>query len=258
MKIRILRESVPNVPIEWLTERETMFHAETGSRLKTVQLFYDDLAPNYDHEQFQTAVSMSKRKEYELFSSRLPELFAGAGRVLEIGAGTGIFTLPIARHCREVVAVDISRNMLEILEKKAAHEGVANIRTVICDVEKSAPDGTFSVICAFASLEYMVDVPGLLRRLAQHLEPGGVIYFITARRSFLRFFIQFGNAVRQRLWLKSHSPWEIREMLRTAGCEQIEIQSHLFKVFRCGGMLLEVVARRTAGADSSAARNQKV
>lgn len=232
-----------------------MFSAGTGSRLKTVQLFYDDLAPNYDHEQFQTAVSMSKRKEYDLFLSRLPELFAGAGRVLEIGAGTGIFTIPIARHCREVVAVDISRNMLEVLAKKAAKEGVTNIRTVLCDVEKRSPEGTFSVICAFASLEYMADVPGLLRRLAGQLEPGGVIYFITARRSFLRFFIQFGNAVRQKLWLKSHSRSEIREMLRSAGCEQIEIQSHLFKVFRYGGMLLEVVARRAAGAGSPAVLN---
>jgi ubiquinone/menaquinone biosynthesis C-methylase UbiE len=258
MKIGILRRSAPHAPIYRLTERKTMLNAETGSRLKTVQLFYDDLAPNYDHEQFQTAVSMSKRKEYDLFSSRLPELFAGAGRVLEIGAGTGIFTIPIARHCREVVAVDISRNMLEVLAKKAADEGVTNIRTVLCDVEQSSPEGTFSVICAFASLEYMADVPGLLRRLARHLEPGGVIYFITARRSFLRFFIQFGNAVRQKLWLKSHSPWEIREMLRAAGCGQIEIHSHLFKVFRYGGMLLEVVARRAAGADSSAVRNQNV
>jgi len=230
-----------------------MLHSETQSRSKSVALFYNDLAPTYDHEQFQTAVSMSKRKEYELFSARLPELFAGAGRVLEVGAGTGIFTLPIARHCREVIAVDISRNMLGLLEKKAAGEGVTNIRTILCDVEKSPPAGTFSVICAFASLEYMADLPGLLRSLARHLDPGGVIYFITARRSFLRFFIQLGNAVRQGLWLKAHSRSEIRGMLQAAGFEQIEINSHLFKVFHYGGMLLEVIARRAAVSNASAA-----
>jgi peptidoglycan-N-acetylglucosamine deacetylase len=235
-----------------------MPYSKNQSRSNSVKIFYNDLAPTYDHEQFQTAVSMSKRKEYELFSERLPEMFAGAGRVLEIGAGTGIFTIPIARHCREVIAVDISRNMLELLEKKAADEGVANIRTILCDVEKSQPEGTFSVICAFASLEYMEDLPGLFRNLTPHLEPGGVIYFITARRSFLRFFIQFGNAVRQGLWLKAHSRSEIREMLRSAGCEQIEINSHLFKMFRYGGMLLEVVARRAADPNSSKAETEKV
>lgn len=235
-----------------------MPYFETQSRLKSVERFYNDLAPTYDHEQFQTAVSMSKRKEYELFSARLPELFAGAGRVLEIGAGTGIFTLPIARHCREVIAVDISRNMLGLLEKKAAGEGVTNIRTILSDVETSPPEGTFSVICAFATFEYIADLPGLLRSLARHLEPEGVIYFITARRSFLRFFIQLGNAIRQGLWLKAHSRSEIRGMLQAAGFVQIKINSHLFKVFRYGGMLLEVVARRAADTNASAAQTEEV
>ena len=221
-----------------------MPYTELPNVAKKVELFYDDLAPNYDHEQFQTAVSMSKRKEYELFSARLPELFAGAGRVLEVGAGTGIFTIPIARHCREVTAVDISHNMLGVLERKAAEEGITNIRTILCDIEKSEIEGTFSVICAFVALEYMSDLPRLLRKLTSHLDPGGVIYFITARRSFLRFFVQLGNAVRQRIWLKAHSRGEIMEMLRTAGCDHIEINPHLFKLFNYGGMLLEVVARR--------------
>jgi ubiquinone/menaquinone biosynthesis C-methylase UbiE len=235
-----------------------MPYFEIQSRSKSVEIFYNDLASTYDHEQFQTAVSMSKSKEYELFSARLPELFAGAGRVLEIGAGTGIFTIPIARHCREVVAVDISRNMLGLLEKKAAGEGVNNIRTILCDVEKSQPEGTFSVICAFASFEYMADLPELLRSLARHLEPGGVIYFITARRSFLRFFTQLGNAVRQRMWLKAHSRSEIRGILQAAGCERIEINSHLFKLFRYGGMLLEVVARRAADSNGSAVQPEEL
>jgi peptidoglycan-N-acetylglucosamine deacetylase len=235
-----------------------MSYSETQRRSKSVELFYNDLAPTYDHEQFQTAVSMSKRKEYELFSARLPELFDGSGRVLEIGAGTEIFTTPIARHCREVVAVDISRNMLGLLEKKAAGEGVTNIRTILCDVEKSPPEGTFSVICAFASFEYIADLPGLLVSLARHLEPGGVIYFITARRSFLRFFTQLGNAVRQRMWLKAHSRSQIKGMLQAAGCERIEINSHLFKLFRYGGMLLEVVARRAADSNGSAEQSKEV
>ncbi len=234
------------VPLGRLIGRETMLHSEIPNGSRPVVLFYNDLAPTYDHEQFETAASMSKRKEYDIFAERLPELVAGRGRVLEIGAGTGIFTIPIARQCREVVAIDISPKMLGLLEKKAAGEGLANIRTILCDVEKSELEGSFSVVCAFASLEYMADLPGLLRRFACHLEPGGIIYFITARRSFLRFFVQLGNAMRQGLWLKAQSRSGTREMLRSAGFERIEINTHLFKVFNFGGMLLEVFARRSA------------
>jgi ubiquinone/menaquinone biosynthesis C-methylase UbiE len=235
-----------------------MPRTDTPKGAKKVELFYDDLAPNYDHEQFQTAVSMSKRKEYELFTSRLPKLFTGTDRVLEIGAGTGIFTIPIARNCREITAVDISRNMLEALERKAAAEGITNIRTILCDIEKSDIEGTFSVICAFAALEYMSDLSALLQKLANHLKPGGVIYFITARRSFLRFFIQLGNAVRQRIWLKAYGHRQIMKMLRAAGCNRIEISHHLFKVFNCGGMLLEVVAHRAISEASSLEHRQRM
>lgn len=236
-----------------MKKRQAIPRTDTANGACKVELFYNNLAPIYDHEQFQTAVSMSKRKEWELFSARLPELFAGAERVLEIGAGTGIFTIPIARRCREVTVVDISRNMLAELEKKAAAEGLANIRTINRDAEQSDIEGTFSVICAFAVFEYMSDLPRLVSRLAGHLEPGGVLYFITARRSFLRFFIQLGNYVRQRIWLKARTRRELREMLRAAGFEHIEINSHLFKVFRYGGMLLEVAARRALPETSAGA-----
>ncbi len=233
---------IPQLP--WVEERQAMPCTEIPNQTKKIELFYDNLAPNYDHEQFRTAVSISKIKELELFSARLPELFAGAERVLEVGAGTGIFTIPIARRCREVTAVDMSGKMLAELERKAAAEAVTNIRTILCDVENSDIEGTFPLICAFSSLEYISDLPRLVRRLVGHLEPDGVLYFITARRSFLRFFVQMGNYVRQRIWLKARGRREIRRMLLEAGCDRIEINSHLFKLFGQGGMLLEVVARR--------------
>lgn len=234
------------VPLARLIGKDVMQCDESPSGPNPAALFYNALAAGYDQEQFGSVVSLSKRKEYELFSARLSELFAGADRVLEIGAGTGIFTMAIARHCREVLAVDVSGNMLGILENKATSEGVANIRTMIADVEKSTLEGTFSVVCAFSSLEYMTDLPALLRRLARHVEPCGAVYFITARRSLFRFFTQVGNAMRQGLWLKAHSRREIEVMLRGAGFEPTAITSHLLKSWISGGMLLEVVARRSA------------
>jgi 2-polyprenyl-3-methyl-5-hydroxy-6-metoxy-1,4-benzoquinol methylase len=189
-------------------------------------------------------VSISRRTECALFESRVPALFTAADRVLEIGAGTGIFTLTIARHCREVVAVDISGNMLEILERKAAVERLSNIRTVRGNAETIDPGGTFSVACAFSSLEYLSDLPSFFRRLARHIEPGGALYFITARRSLFRFFTQIGNAMRQGLWLKASSRKEVEAMLSASGFDEIRVSSHLLKSWISGGMLLEVEARR--------------
>jgi len=239
------------LPLAQLIGKEVMQRDAADSGPNPAELFYNGLAETYDQEQFASTVSLARSTELRLFSAQLPVLFAGARRVLEIGAGTGIFTLEIARNCTEVLAVDISANMLALLEEKAAAEGIKNIRTLKGNVETMALEGTFSVACAFSALEYLADLPAFLSRLARQLEPGGVVYFITARSCLFRLFTQIGNAMRQGLWLKAHSSREIEKMLTAAGFEQITVSSHLLKSFLSGGMLLEVVARRAGAVAAS-------
>lgn len=239
------------LPLARLIGKEAMQWGAPASGPNPAELFYNGLAATYDQEQFTSAVSLSRTTEYRLFSARLPALFAGANRVLEIGAGTGIFTLDISRNCTEVLAADISGNMLDMLEKKAITEGIKNIRTLKGNVETMELEGPFSLVCAFSSLEYLADLPAFFTRMARHIEPGGAVYFITARSSLFRLFTQIGNAMRQGLWLKAHTRREIEVMLTAAGFERIAISSHLCKSILSGGMLLEVVARRAAAAAAS-------
>jgi SAM-dependent methyltransferase len=53
--------------------------------------------------------------------------------VLDIGAGTGRWTIPMARFCKKVTALDVSSGMLEILRENAAAETVTNINPVVGD-----------------------------------------------------------------------------------------------------------------------------
>ena len=241
------------VPLERLIGREVMRRSQSYAGPNATELFYDGLAATYDDEQFGSKVSLSRTLEQRLFSARVPAIFAGARRVLEIGAGTGIFTLEIARSCGEVVAVDISGKMLELLQKKAQGEGLGNITPLTANVEEVELEGTFSVVCAFSALEYITDLPALLLRLGRQVEPGWSVYFITARTSLFRLFTQVGNAMRQGIWLRARTRREMEAMLIAAGFEQIEISSHLFKSFISGGMLLEVAARKAGGATAGAA-----
>jgi len=244
--LRGLKEGGPEVvPLDRLIGREVMRRGGSPGEAHPAALFYDGLAADYDREQFCSPVSVVRKAEYALFEERLPSLFSPSDRVLEIGAGTGIFTLAIARRCREVTAVDISAGMLEILEGKAAGEGLGNIRTITGNAETMNLGGPFTIACAFSSLEYLADLRAFFHRLAGHIEPGGTLYFITARRSFFRLFAQIGNAMRQGLWLKAHSRREIEDILSASGFEEIRIGSHLFKSRVSGGVLLEAVARRS-------------
>lgn len=234
------------VPLDRLIGKEVMQQSASGPN--AAELFYNNLAATYDQEQFGSKVSMSRTLEHRLFSERVPSLFAGARRVLEIGAGTGIFTLDIARNCREAVALDISGNMLELLKQKAESEGIDNITVMKANAEEVDLPGRFSVVCAFSALEYITDLPALVQKLSRQMEPGGRVYFITARTSLFRFFTQIGNAMRQGIWLRARSRREMEAMLTAAGFEQIEISSHLLKCIINGGMLLEVAARKKGEA----------
>jgi peptidoglycan-N-acetylglucosamine deacetylase len=240
------------VPLGRLTGREVMRRGGSPGEGHPAALFFDGLAPDYDREQFRFPVSIVRKAEYALFEARLPSLFSTSDRVLEIGAGTGIFTLAIARRCREVTAVDISVSMLEILKGKAAGMGLDNIRTVVGNAETMDLDGSYTVACAFSSLEYLTDHQAFFRRLVDHVEPGGTLYFTTARRSLFRLFAQIGNAFRQGIWLKAHNRREIEAILSASGFEEIRIGSHLFKSWLSGGILLEAVARRRIVTDTPA------
>jgi len=231
-------------PLARLIGREVMSPISGRSQANPIETFYDSFAETYDQEQFCSGVSLSRRKELALFTEKIPALFHGTERVLEIGAGTGIFTSIIARHSREVVALDISGKMLAMLEQKCATEGITNIRPRVGNAEAIDLDGPYDVVCSFSALAYLNDLPAFFHRLAQHVPPGGKIYFITARTSLFRFFTQIGNAMRQGLWLRAHSRREIKNMLTAAGFEVIAIESHLLRCLISRGMLLEVLARK--------------
>lgn len=50
--------------------------------------------------------------------------------VVDIGAGGGRYALPLALHCREVIAVEPSEGMREVLTETMAEHGIENVRVV--------------------------------------------------------------------------------------------------------------------------------
>ncbi|KYC45889.1 MAG: putative cobalt-precorrin-6Y C(15)-methyltransferase (decarboxylating) [Candidatus Methanofastidiosum methylothiophilum] len=47
--------------------------------------------------------------------------------LIEIGCGTGEFCIEAAKRCKKVIALDVSKNMLEYAKNKAIKRGVINI-----------------------------------------------------------------------------------------------------------------------------------
>jgi len=126
---------------------------------------YDRVADLYDHY---------VRTDYDLeFWS---QECRGVDEVLEVTAGTGRVSLPLARAGKRVTAVDISHGLLNHLREKAAAEGIT-VETVHADMRDFKLGRSFPLaIIAFQSLEELsdpVDVVAALGRVRAHLTTGG-------------------------------------------------------------------------------------
>ena len=70
--------------------------------------------------------------------------------VLDVGCGSGMYTIRLAQQAAMVTALDISEEMLRILMQDAAAQGLANIRPVLSDWQHFAPAERFQIV--FASM----------------------------------------------------------------------------------------------------------
>jgi ubiquinone/menaquinone biosynthesis C-methylase UbiE len=104
-------------------------------------------------------------------------------RILDVGTGTGRAAMALARRGALVTAVDASREMLRVAERRAAAEDLP-IRFALADAHSLAfPDRAFDVVVCLRVLIHAVDWPGSLRELAR--VSGRHLVIDYARRSSL-------------------------------------------------------------------------
>lgn len=100
-------------------------------------------------------------------------------RALEIGAGTGYFSLNLlqAGVIGEAVCTDISPGMLATLEDNARRLEL-DVETVACDAEQLPfEDASFDLVFGHAVLHHLPNLDRALGELTRVLRPGGRLFF---------------------------------------------------------------------------------
>ncbi len=107
-----------------------------------------------------------------------------AGRVLELGSGTGRVLIPIARSGKSVCGLEVSEHMLERCREALGSESRNvrdNVELVQGDMQSFDLGNRFElVICPFNSFLHLLSVEdqlSCLYRVHRHLEPGGRFAF---------------------------------------------------------------------------------
>lgn len=121
-------------------------------------------------------------------ASSLPAL--RVGRVLDAGCGGGMYVRPTRALARELVALDIARGRLAVVDH----------RDRVCGDVQALPfaDDTFDAVTAMHMLYHVPDIAAAVVEMRRVLRDGGVLYALT-------------NSER--------AQWELAELLRRNGCD---------------------------------------
>lgn len=157
---------------------------EQQQRVKEI---YEEIAEEYD-ERIPGTTPTDQRfseTEMEFLFSRI----TGSDKVLDMGCGTGRFTLPLAKAACQVHAVDFSEAMLRKLQEKACKQEVS----IFCHQAQMSrmpfEDGTFDVVTCMLALMHLpvASRQEVFLEVSRVLKPGGT------------FLISVKNALFERL-----------------------------------------------------------
>lgn len=161
-------------------------------------------------------------RRVKMLSSHLrPEM-----TVLELGCGTGYFTSELVRSGAEIVAIDVSPDLLQIAR---AQHSAPNVRYELQNAYAlSYPDASFDSVVGSSVLHHL-EIQPALREIHRVLKPNGEIFFTEPNMLNPQIAVQKNVP-----WIKrklGDSPdetaffrWPLRRSLQKTGFREIRIE----------------------------------
>jgi len=105
--------------------------------------------------------------------------FKPKGRVLEIAAGTGIWTQELLRHADHVTALDSSEDALALCRERVGEAG-GRLQTKVCDVFEWTPQDKYDVVFFSFWLSHVPEerFESFWNLVSSALAPGGRVFLV--------------------------------------------------------------------------------
>jgi SAM-dependent methyltransferase len=144
------------------------------------------------------------------FLSEISHRIQGNEVVLDVGAGSGYFSLPIARKLTtgKVICLDLSEEMLQRLEQKAEQKGLKNrIHIVKGEASSSGLEGeSVDVVISNGVFHELSSPEAVLGEMLRVLRPSGWVVLTDFRDTRIGRWI--GATHRE----EAHGPWSVKEL----------------------------------------------
>jgi SAM-dependent methyltransferase len=93
-------------------------------------------------------------------------------RILDLGCGSGTYSVPLAAKGSDVVALDLSATMISLAQERAHQHSVeADFR--VADIREPLPfdDSEFDIVLTSTALHYVEDIDALMKEVARVMKP---------------------------------------------------------------------------------------
>jgi S-adenosylmethionine-dependent methyltransferase len=120
--------------------------------------------------------------EHDVTWRFLDKYLPPAGRVLDIGAAAGVYTIPLAKRGYSVTAADLSPGLIGECEKRVRENGLEDrVKCIVSDARDLAQitDADYDAVLLLGPLYHLVyeeDRLKVLKEVYSRMKPGGIIF----------------------------------------------------------------------------------
>ncbi len=188
--------------------------------------YWSKFASTYDDDQEYVV----RKTILQLIIKRLSEE-RDLGEVIEFGCGTGYFTKEIAKKARNVIATDLSDEMLEIARIQLKEYRNINIQKANCE-DTYFPSGRFDTVFMVNLIHVLINPIKALQESHQILRNGGLLLIVDFTGYSMKLFEKMKLGIRYlRKWgmppryaRNNLSPGEITSFLENVDFKVEEVQ----------------------------------
>jgi ubiquinone/menaquinone biosynthesis C-methylase UbiE len=220
----------PAAFIEALLEAIGMRDGTASHESPDSRASWDRIAPGYDRTNTQTQMWLAGE------ALRHADLQPGM-RFLDVACGSGALAIPAARAGADVLAVDQSPAMLELLGKRARKEALPIESSVMDGHALELADDSFDMAGSQFGVMLFPDMPMGIREMARVVKPGGTVLVIAYGDphdiDFLRFLVEAVQSARPGfegppmdpppLPFQLSNPERLRDELEAAGLGEVRV-----------------------------------
>ena len=149
------------------------------------QAFWDKLAPRYTRE-------YNLNHDTGLIAARLEALLGHNKSILELGCGSGNFTMLMAAYSKHILGLEFAPAMLAELQKRIAAAAAVNISTQVGKWENFTSAAPFDYIVSVNSLYRIRSIESALQKMHAYSRQGFIIVRTIQRPFFYGLYQELG------------------------------------------------------------------